>query len=318
MKGTFYTHIDGLDKDVSRIFLGTGEIPKGIDPDKWLDGMLEIGITSIDTARVYPDSEKTIGKWLDRTGAREKVVILSKCGHPMGPINRVSRKAMLSDLNKSLKELQTDYIDIYILHRDDPKVEVAEVVETFNEMQADGKIKIFGGSNWTHQRIEEAGEYAYKKGLNPFSVSSPNFGLAEQVGPMWDGTCVTISGKDGESARKWYISTQMPVIAYSSLGRGLFSGRLKSSDAANAAKYLDSFAMKGYACPENFERLKRCEVLAASKHVSVSQIAMSWIFHQNMNMFAVVSTSSKERMQQNIDAFGIELTQEECEWLMLN
>ena len=109
----------------------------------------------------------------------------------------------------------------------------------------------------------------------------------------------------------------MPVVAYSSLGRGLFSGKLKSSDAENAGKILDANAMKGYGYPENFERLRRCELLAAAKGVTVPQIAMAWIFRQNMNMFAVVSTSKPERMRENIEALRIELTQEESEYLDL-
>lgn len=313
----FYTQIEGINKKVSRIFLGTGNVPTGVEPNEWLSSMYDAGITAIDTARVYPDSENTIGKWLDKTGLRENIVILSKCGHPAGPIKRVNRKSMLSDLDKSLENLRTDYIDIYILHRDNPKVNVSEIVETFNEMQSKGKIKLFGGSNWTHQRIEEANEYAYKKGLNPFSVSSPSFSLANQLGVVWDNTCVTICGDQGKEARKWYIDNRMPVVAYSALGRGLLSGKMKSSDAENAGKFLDSFAMKGYGYAENYERLKRCEELALDKSATVSQIALSWMFRQKMNMFAVISTSSRARMQENIKAFDIELTEKECDYLNL-
>ncbi len=313
----FYTQIEGINKKVSRIFLGTGNVPPNVEPNEWLSSMYDAGITAIDTARVYPDSENTIGKWLDKTGLRENIVILSKCGHPAGPIKRVNRKSMLSDLDKSLENLRTDYIDIYILHRDNPKVNVSEIVETFNEMQSKGKIKLFGGSNWTHQRIEEANEYAYKKGLNPFSVSSPSFSLADQLGVVWDNTCVTISGNQRQDARKWYIDNRMPVVAYSALGRGLLSGKMKSSDAENAEKFLDSFAMKGYGFAENFERLKRCEELAQAKNATVSQIALSWMFHQKMNMFAVISTSNPNRMKENIKAFDIELTEKECDYLNL-
>lgn len=313
----FYTQIDGIGKKVSRIFLGTGNVPAGVEPNEWLSSMYDAGITAIDTARVYPDSENTIGKWLDKTGLRENIVILSKCGHPAGPIKRVNRKSMLSDLDKSLENLRTDYIDIYILHRDNPKVNVSEIVETFNEMQSKGKIKLFGGSNWTHQRIEEANEYAYKKGLNPFSVSSPSFSLANQLGVVWDNTCVTICGDQGKEARKWYIDNRMPVVAYSALGRGLLSGKMKSGDAENAGKFLDSFAMKGYGYVENYERLKRCEELALDKNATVSQIALSWMFRQKMNMFAVISTSNQSRMKENIKAFDIELTEKECDYLNL-
>ena len=80
---------------------------------------------------------------------------------------------------------------------------------------------------------------------------------------------------------------------------------------------MDSFALKGYECPENFERLRRCEKLAAQKHCTVPQIAMAWIFQQNINTFAVVSTSKLSRMQENIDALHIRLSREEMEYLDL-
>ncbi len=314
---SLYTKINGINKDVSRIFLGTGFLPNLEDYDAWLTGILDTGVNAIDTARIYPDSEKTIGKWLDKTGVRDKVVLLSKCGHPDGATKRVNHEAMMSDLQKSLEELQVDYIDIYILHRDDPSTEVAEVVETFNEMKERGSIGIFGGSNWTYKRIQEANEYAYKKNLAPFSVSSPGFSLADQLGDVWDDTCVTLTGKRGQQDRKWYQESQMPVIAYSSLAHGMFSGKMKSTDINHANDFLDMFALRGYAFPENFERLRRCELLAKEKQATVSQIALAWIFRQSMNMFAVVSTSSTDRMKKNIEALEIPLSDQECEFLNL-
>ena len=246
------------------------------------------------------------------------MVILSKCGHPT-PLGRkrVNEKAMRKDFETSSRYLRTDYIDIYLLHRDNPEVDAGEVVEIFNAMHAEGKIGAFGGSNWTHERIMQANEYAYKHDLIPFTVSSPNFGLADQVRDPWGGGCVTISGPANKEAREWYRKTDMPVIAYSSLGHGFFSGRLKSSCPDEARKLLSKEAVKGYVCPENFERLRRCEELAEEKNCTVPQIAMAWIYGQKLNTFAVVSSFSAERMKENIQALEIRLTEEELRRLDL-
>ena len=184
-------------------------------------------------------------------------------------------------------------------------------------MHEEGKIGAFGVSNWTHQRIAEANEYAARHHLIPFTVSSPNFGLAEQVHDPWGGGCVSISGPSNVRAREWYRESGMPVIAYASLAHGLFSGKVKSSEPKKAGKILDEFAMKGYVCPENFERLRRCEELAAKKNCTVSQIAMSWIFKQDLDTLAVVGTSKALRMQENIDAMHIKLSEEEAAYLDL-
>ena len=160
---------------------------KGSAGSELLDFVYGSGITAFDTARVYGQSETLLGKWIEEKNMREKIVILSKCGHPDLKTweKRVNEKAMWEDLETSLKELRTDFLDIYLLHRDDPDVETGEIVEIFNGMHAEGKIGAFGGSNWTHERIEQANEYAYKHNLIPFTVSSPNFGLADQAGDPW-------------------------------------------------------------------------------------------------------------------------------------
>ncbi|MCM1123053.1 MAG: aldo/keto reductase [Eubacterium sp.] len=315
-----YMDIPYVQKPVSRILYGTAMPPfmLGQDGGELLDAMYALGVNTFDMARGYMGAEKSVGKWLEEKGMRDKVVLLSKCGHPsMFGKKRINDRDIRKDFERSSQALGTDYIDIYLLHRDDPDVPAGEIVEIFNAMHEEGKIRAFGGSNWTHQRIAEANEYAEQHNLIPFSVSSPNFGLAEQVNDPWGGGCITISGPDNEEARQWYADTQMPVIAYSSLGRGLFSGRVKGDDTESAAEILDSVAMKGYACEENFERLRRCEELAERKQCSVAQIAMAWIYGQPLNTFAVVSTSSPKRMKQNIEALHLNLTEEECRYLNL-
>ena len=97
----------------------------------------------------------------------------------------------------------------------------------------------------------------------------------------------------------------------------MMSGRVKSGAPEGARRILDRYALEGFAWPENFERLRRAEQLAEKKGVAVSQIAMSWIFRRGMNVFAVVSTSSPERLRQNAEATEIDLTEAECAWLDL-
>lgn len=315
-----YGKIENVNKPVSRILYGTAMPPfnEGRDGSALFDAMYELGINTFDTARVYGDAEKSLGRWIEERELRDKCVILSKCAHPLPDgTKRVCEKEIRADFALSSGYLRTDHIDIYLAHRDDMDVPAGEIVEIFNALHEEGKIGAFGGSNWTHERIEEANEYAYKHDMIPFTVSSPNFGLAEQVKDLWGGGSVSISGPKGERARTWYQKENMPVIAYSSLGRGLFSGKLKSSEAACADRVLDEFAMKGYAYPQNFERLRRCEELAQEKGCSVSQIAMAWLFAQEINTFAVVSTSKKERMKENIAAMETALTKEELLYLDL-
>ena len=308
--------IPGVDIPVSRIFLGTGSLPE--NTDEWLSSMLEMGVNAIDTARVYQGAEEAIGRWLKHTGAREKVVILSKCCHPFGPIRRVNARAMREDLHRTLEALGTGHVDLYLLHRDDVHTGVGEIMETFQEMKERGQVRAFGVSNWTHRRIAEAQAYAGAHLLTPLSASSPNFSLAEQIRDPWGGGCVTLTGKSEEEARKWYRSSQLPVIAYSALGRGLLSGKMKSSDRDRASDFLDRFAMRAYDCPDNFERLRRCEEVAEAHHMTVPQIATAYLFHQGFNMFAVVSTFRVQRMEENLQALGCTLTQEECRYMDLS
>ncbi len=315
-----YTDLPYVKKKVSRIIYGTAIEPfmSGGDGNDLLDAVYETGVNTFDTARVYGDAEKSLGKWIEEREMREKVVILSKCGHPAPDgRKRINEKEIREDFAMSAEYLRTNYIDIYLLHRDDPDVPAGEIAEILNAMYAEGKIGAFGGSNWKHERIAEVNEYAYKHNLIPFTFSSPNFGLAEQVADPWGGGCVSISGPDQKAARDWYAKEQMAVAAYSSLAHGLFSGRVKSNEIDRIHETLDEFAIKGYACEKNFERLRRCEQLAVKKGCDVSQIAMAWLLKQELNVFAVVSTSKAFRMKENVDALYLNLSGKEMQFLNL-
>lgn len=327
-----YGNIKYVDKPVSRLLFGTA-IPEmfaamrsvhGEEPDfaqvldrafALLDSIYAMGINTFDCANHY--GEEALGEWMKDRGLLDKVVVLTKGAHHNAWRKRVTDYDILSDAHDSLKKLNRDYIDIYVLHRDDPTVPVGPIVEVLNRLHREDKIGAFGASNWTHQRIAEANAYAQAHGLIPFTVSSPNFGLADQVADLWGGGCVTISGPANREAREWYAAQKMPVIAYSSLGRGFFSGRVQSSRPESAREVLDSFAQIGYISDDNFRRLARAEELAAEKGVKVPQIAMAWIMNQPLDVYAVVGSSNPERMKSNIEASELKLTEAECRWLDL-
>ena len=313
-----YTHIPGLDKPVSRIFFGTAIRPmqSGRDANGLLDAVLALGINAFDCARGYGLAERSLGKWIRERNNRERIVLLTKCGNVnlKGEVC-VNRKVILSELSKSLKTLGVDDIDIYLLHRDDPRTPVAEIVDTLNECKKAGKIRVFGVSNWTHERIAEANAYAASQGLEGFSVSSPNFGLAHQVCDPWGGGCVTVTGAENKDARQWYTDNQMPLIAYSSLARGFFSGKFKAFDYEGAKRVLDVPGQKGYLCEENMQRLKNAELLAEKHHTTVTDIALRYLYGSGMNVFAIMSTTNPKRLPGNVAAANHPLSEEETAFL---
>lgn len=315
-----YAVIPGIECPVSRLFFGTAgkAFHHGENCDELLDALYAMGINAFDTARVYGKSEVSLGNWIERRKMQGKVVILSKCGHPDAFWNkRVNAKEMRRDLEESLENLKVDRIDLYLLHRDDPEVPVGEIVEIFNAMHEEGKINLFGGSNWSHRRIEEANQYAKAHHLLPFAASSPYFSLADQKEDQWKGGCQSIAGPSHAEARAWYSRTQMPVISYSSLGNGWFSGQIHPEDRTQARKVLNPDTYRVYGSDENFERLSRAQSLAAKKGCTPAQAALAWMVQQNMNVFPIVSSSSVERMRSNLEALDLSLTAQELDYLDL-
>lgn len=311
-----YTHIEGIEKPVSRIVFGCSNdtMNGGGDFSEVLDAALEAGINTFDTARVYGKSERSLGRWL-RSGRREDVIVETKCCHPslLRP-DRVTAKDIMTDFDRSLGELGTDYADILLLHRDNAKADTGSIMECLTALKESGRIRAFGVSNWTHGRIAEANAYAEAHGLEKIALSSPHFGLAVQHGDPWGG-CVTISG-DNAAARKWYIENGMPIFAYSGLARGLMSGRYRADDQTLARK-LDAPTRRGYLYEDNLRRLERAFELAEAKGCTVAQLSVAWMFAQGLDVCAILSQSSPKRVSENAAACDVVITEEESEYLDL-
>jgi aryl-alcohol dehydrogenase-like predicted oxidoreductase len=313
--------IRGIDKPISRMVLGSMIIhtDRMEESAQLLDDALDLGVNTIDTAHVYGGgfSERAIGEWLTARGNREQVVIISKGCHHNADRQRVTPFDLRTDLHDSLARLKTDYADAYLLHRDDPSQPVGPIVETFNELLTEGKLRAFGVSNWHHTRIQEANEYAVAKGLVPFAISSPHFSLAEQVGDPWGPGCVALSGPKEAEARTWYERTGLAVFPYSSLARGFFSGRLKSTDRQGFEEIVDAPCQRAYCFEVNFQRLERVEQLAAETGYTVAQIALAYVVHQPMHIHPLVGAASRSEIESCIAALGLDFSQGTLDWLDL-
>ena len=201
MEKMTYGSLEMLPQPASRIVFGTAVDPMtaGENADALLDGAAERGINFFDCARSYGRAEEVLGGWIRRRGNREKVIVLTKCGDIRNGIVKVNRQVILEQLETSLKTLQTDYIDVFLLHRDDPETPLSEIMETLHDVKREGKIRLFGVSNWTVDRIREANLYALRNRIEDFSVSSPNYGLALQMDDLWGGGCVSVSGPEHQA-----------------------------------------------------------------------------------------------------------------------
>ena len=184
-----YGRVPGIEKPISRLVQGTVMINSN-ELDKsfaLLDEIHSLGCNTFDTAHVYGngDGERTLGRWIHERDIRDEIVIITKGAHHNADRSRVTPFDITSDLYDSLARLKVEAIDLYLLHRDDPAVPVGPIIDVLNEHQAAGRIGAFGGSNWTHERIQEANAYTQAHGLLPFAVGSPQFSLAEMMQPPW-------------------------------------------------------------------------------------------------------------------------------------
>ena len=314
-----YASVPGIEKPVARIVQGTVMIRsegEGQEERSFalLDDVFAQGGTTFDTAHQYGggDCERTLGRWVEDRGLREEVVIIGKGAHHNEDRKRVTPFDITGDLYDSLARLGFDYIDLYLLHRDNPSVPVGPIVEVLNEHKEEGRIHAFGGSNWRPERLREANDYASENGLTPMVASSPNFSLAVQFEEPWPD-CVSISGD--EEDRHWYEETRMPLFTWSTLAGGFFSGRFTRHNLDSFDANLDRICAETYCYEENFGRLDRAGVLAREKGLTVPQVALIYVLAQPLEIFALVGCNTSEEFSANVEAGALVLTPEELAWL---
>jgi aryl-alcohol dehydrogenase-like predicted oxidoreductase len=281
-----------------------------------LDAVVALGGNTLDTAHSYGngDTERLIGQWMEARGNRDQVNILTKGAHPSADRKRVTPFDIAADLHDSLARLKTGHVEIYLLHRDDESLPVGPIVEALNEHHAAGRIGIFGGSNWTPARLQEANDYAAAHGLAPFTASSPNFSLAEQVAAPWAG-CLSIGGPGGAADRAWYAQNQMALFPWSSLAGGFFSGRFRRDNLAEFTDGFDEVCARAYGHEVNFQRLERAQSLAAQMGVTAPQIALAYVLHHGLNIFPLVGCRTPQEFEDNVRGSNLELSPEQVRWL---
>ena len=297
-----YGRLPHLDKDISRLIVGAdwfqeAEEAKAVEV---LDAFVEAGGNCIDMAHCYGggQGQRIVGRWLRARGNRDNIVLLDKGCHPYDGRNRVTPKDLDDDLSENLRRLQVDHIDLFILHRDDPAVEVGPIIERLNDHREAGRISAFGGSNWSHTRIREANAWAEHNGMQGFALSNPNLCLAGVNEARWEG-CLTVQ-KDG---RIWHAQMQFPLFSWSAQGAGFFAG-IDSEDVRRV-----------YWNAENFARKVRAGQMAARKKASALNIALAWVLSQPFPVWALIGPRTVDELHACMPALGVELNLEELFWL---
>ena len=299
-----YGRIAGVEKDISQIVMGTLFAKDVEQATPVFDEFVSQGGNCFDTARHYGDAELVFGEWMRLRGNRDETVVITKGAHTPN----CNPEAVTSQLGESLERLQTDFIDIYFLHRDNPEIPVGEFVDVLNEHRDAGRIGVFGGSNWSLERVDEANDYAAQNGLAGFTVLSNHMSLARMVEAPWDG-CLAAS--DAES-RVWLAEREMPLFPWSAQARGFFvDGR------AGVDKLDDPELVRCWYSDDNFERLNRVRSIAEQQGVDTVSVALAYLLNQPNPVFPLIGPVNVEEARSSLAALDVELTAQDVSWLNL-
>ncbi len=314
-------HITGIETPVSRLVIGCDNPPNLSHMSAMLDTYFELGGNTFDNAYVYGNglSETLLGQWLSIRGVRKDCVLIGKGAHT--PHN--FPQFISPQLSKSLDRLRTDQVDVYFLHRDNLDVPVGEFVDALNDELDQGRIRAFGGSNWTLQRLQAANDYALANNKRGFSVLSNNFSLAHMNTPVWPG----VEACSSEEFRRYLQQQQITLMPWSSQARGFFTpwgSRILSQDPGQKRITAGTFTdpdgdelLRVWASPENIERRRRAEQLADTYDVELINIALAYVFSQPFPAFPLIGPRNITELRSCWAALSIELSPAEVAWLDL-
>lgn len=309
---------------VSSLIFGTTYLGNMEDPSegcRQMDRYLELGGNCIDTARVYSNlapedkrpSEAVIGEWMKANGLRKEIVLSTKGGHPpYGRMeeSRLNRRELEYDLERSLEALQTDYVDIYWLHRDHLSCSLEEVMETLHSFVRQGLVKAVGASNWSFERIQKANSYAAAHGLTPFAASQVQWSLAATTPEiMGDNTLVCVNSKN----YRQYLEDGMPLFAFEAQAKGLFS-KLAAGEEALSPKSRARFLQRENR-EINLKKWEKVQELCRKYGVSPAVISLAYLTCNPLTAGAIIGCSSMQQLEDSMGAADFSLAPEEVEWL---
>lgn len=276
-----------------------------------LDALLGAGANFVDTADVYSvwapghrggESETVIGKWLRRSGRRRDVVIATKVGMAMAPDRQgLSATHILRSVDESLRRLQTDYIDLYFSHQDDPKVPMEETLGAYQKLLAQGKVHAIGASNFTAQRLTAALEISRRERLPRYEVLQPPYNLYARAGYESD-------------LERVCLDNQLGVVSYSALASGFLTGKYRiPGDAAKSAR--------GPKIVEQFLNQRGLNILAALDEVArhhaatPASVALAWQMARPGITAPIASATTVDQLNELLAATKLRLDRADIERL---
>ena len=272
---------------------------------KLLDAFVAGGFNMVDTADVYSRwapagggaSETVIGKWLAQGGKRDKIVLATKLGSEMGEgMKGLSAKYMVEAVEASLKRLQTDYIDLYQLHRDDPDTPQEETAEAFDRLVKAGKVRAIGSSNFTPERLKSALEISEAKGLARYNSEQPLYNLYSRDGFE-------------SGLQQVCIDNDVGVIPYYGLASGFLTGKYRTE--ADLSKSPRGQGVKRMMDARGMRILAALDEVSAARTASQAQVALAWVMAQPGLTGPIASATSLEQLDELMGSARLTLTAED-------
>jgi aryl-alcohol dehydrogenase-like predicted oxidoreductase len=270
-----------------------------------LDRFVDAGLNFIDTADVYSawapgnfggESETIIGNWLKSRGLRHKVVIATKVGSEMGPDEKgLSPAYIRKAVDASLKRLQTDYIDLYQSHWDDPETPFEDVLGTYQDLIKAGKVRAIGASNLTPERLTESLNIAKQHDLPRYETLQPLYNLYDRAG-----------FEDGLEAI--CCDNELGVINYYSLASGFLTGKYRSKD--DLGQSARGQTVEKYLTDRGSRIIAALDQVARANDATQAQIAIAWLIARPAVTSPIASATRLTQLNELIDAAQIKLDDE--------
>lgn len=275
-----------------------------------LDAFVSAGFNLIDTADIYPrwvpgnqggESEEIIGNWLKRSGKRQEVVVATKVGMDMGPGKKgLSKDYILRSADDSLRRLQTEYIDLYQSHQDDPQTPLEETLEAFDQLIKQGKVRAIGASNYSAARLAEALNVSKSHGLARYESLQPLYNLYDRA--VYEDELEPLCVKEG-----------LGVINFYSLAAGFLTGKYRSED--DLSKSARGGTVKKYLNERGFGIVEALDQVAAQYNSTPAQVALAWLIARPSITAPIASATSVEQLNDLIEATRLELDHSAIELL---